>query len=199
VVDRGHGKSRKRVSVRSRFTISRLPPVTRSREPPVVDAQRSYSLAKLVWRSVRHDACLLRLDVPVLGITPLSLAQHLPSISASSHPRVYLIGHSSGRGLAFSLQNNELLDHEGPPDGTPPDRAVVRLQYRTPTEPGSSGSPVFEGSMWQVIAIHHAGGSSMPKLNGQMGTWPASEGIWIQSIVQALRRNAAGRGEERPS
>jgi len=32
-----------------------------------------------------------------------------------------------------------------------------RLQYTTDTMPGSSGSPVFN-DLWQVIAIHHAGG-----------------------------------------
>jgi hypothetical protein len=153
-----------------------------------VDEHRSYAVAELVWNSRKLDACLLRLDKPVLDILPLQLAKNLPSPGPSLHPRVYVIGHPGGRDLAFSIQDNELLDHEGPPSGTPPDPAVVRLHYRAPTEPGSAGSPVFESSAWRVIALHHAGGN-LRRLNGQTGTHQANEGIWIQSIAQAVRQN----------
>lgn len=56
------------------------------------------------------------------------------------------------------------------------------LQYRADTEPGSSGSAVFNDS-WQVVALHH---SSVP---GSTGTYVANEGIRISSIlahIQAL-------------
>jgi len=72
-----------------------------------------------------------------------------------------------------------------PIDGTPANPSACFVQYRAPTEPGSSGSPVFEAALWRVIALHHAGAEAMRKLNGKPGTWAANEGIWIQSIVKA--------------
>jgi Trypsin-like peptidase domain len=73
--------------------------------------------------------------------------------------RLYIIGHPLGGQLSFSIQDNLLLDHEGPPGGIPGLAGRVLLHYRTPTEPGSSGSPVFEPVGWRVIALHHAGGA----------------------------------------
>jgi V8-like Glu-specific endopeptidase len=95
-----------------------------------------------------------------------------------------VIGYPGGRDLAFSFQDNELLDHEGPPAGRPQIPGVCRVHYRAPTEGGSSGSPVFNANLWQVVALHHKGGKiGMPKLNGAGGTCAANEGIYIQSIA----------------
>jgi V8-like Glu-specific endopeptidase len=58
------------------------------------------------------------------------------------------------------------------------------VHYTAPTEGGSSGSPVFNAGLWQVIALHHKGGKAgMPKLNGAVGTYGANEGVSIQSIA----------------
>ena len=101
--------------------------------------------------------------------------------------RVYIIGHVGGRDLAFSFQDNELLDHEGPTAGMPQIPGVCRVHYRAPTEGGSSGSPVFNARLWEVIAIHHKGGKiGMPKLNGLPGEYAANEGIGVQSIKEAI-------------
>lgn len=95
---------------------------------------------------------------------------------------------AGGRDLSFSFQDNELLDHEGPPAGRPQIPGVCRLHYRAPTEGGSTGSPVFNARLWQVIAMHHKGGKiGMPRLNGKPGTYGANEGISIQSIIDAIR------------
>jgi len=64
----------------------------------------------------------------------------------------------------------------------------VRVHYRAPTEGGSSGSPVFNASAWEVIALHHKGGMlGMPKLNGATGTYAANEGISLASIIDRMK------------
>jgi V8-like Glu-specific endopeptidase len=56
----------------------------------------------------------------------------------------------------------------------------VRLQYATDTEPGSSGSPVFNQA-WQLVGLHHAGGG----LAGPDGKkFFTNEGIVISAIVR---------------
>ena len=132
------------------------------------------------------DYALLQLTKQPKGIEPLTFTDKLPE--ANGIEKVYVIGYPGGGEMAFSMQDNILLDHEGPPDGRPPNRAVCRLHYRAPTKPGSSGSPVFNASKWNVIALHHSGHTEMNKLNGKDGKWPANEGIWIQSIIAAAKR-----------
>ena len=152
-----------------------------------VDADRVYLVDRIVWSSPieRHDATLLRLQTPVTGITPLPMAKSLPALEETA--RVYIIGHPGGRDLAFSFQDNELLDHEGPTAGKPQIPGVCRVHYRAPTEGGSSGSPVFNARLWEVIALHHKGGKiGMPKLNGLPGEYAANEGVGIQSIKEAI-------------
>lgn len=157
-----------------------------------VDRAHLYTFPELIWQSgPEHlDCTLLRLNEQPQGVEPLVLNKYLPILVRDENrkkPRVYVIGYPRGGDLAFSLQDNTLIDHEGPTEGRPPDAAVRRLHYRAPTEPGSSGSPVFDESLWRVVALHHAGDKAMQRLNGMAGTWPANEGIWIQSIVEALR------------
>jgi len=59
-----------------------------------------------------------------------------------------------------------------------------RVQYSTDTEPGSSGSPVFN-QQWQIVGLHHAGGGLAGPDGKQHFT---NEGILISSII----RDAAG-------
>ncbi len=146
-----------------------------------------YRVGKLLWSSPRQhlDTSLLRLVPPVDGVVPCPIARNLPNLNEKQ--RVYIIGHPKGGELSFSLQDNELLDHEGPPVGTPSQPERCLIHYRAPTEPGSSGSPVFnEAPDWQVIGLHHAGGEYVRKLNGQSGTYAANEAVWIQSIAHAM-------------
>jgi hypothetical protein len=153
-----------------------------------IDPNCIYTVESVIWSSPpeRHDASVLRLQQKAPGIEPLPVAAALPVVEDNA--RVYIIGHPGGRDLAFSFQDNELLDHEGPPVGQPKIPGVTRVHYRAPTEGGSSGSPVFNAKLWQVIALHHKGGrDGMPRLNGQQGTYAANEGISIASIKAAVR------------
>jgi len=145
-----------------------------------------FRVAKLLWTSPPDalDATVLRLEeleplqkqfVP----PPLRCAKTLPLVEDTAH--VYVIGHPRGGTLSISLQDNLLLDHETP-----------RIHYRTPTEGGSSGSPVFN-RQWDLIGLHHAGSEKMPMLNKKQGTYAANEGISIQAIIQAIA--AGGRRE----
>lgn len=147
---------------------------------------------EVVWQSPveQCDACLLRLLSRPPHIDPLPISPHpplpIPASAGEAPPRVYVIGHPGGRDLAFSFQDNELLDHEAPPEGTPANPGVRRLHYRAPTRQGSSGSPVFNSQLWEVIALHHKGGRTMQRLNGKSGSYDANQGIWIQSIRDAI-------------
>jgi S1-C subfamily serine protease len=157
------------------------------------ETQAFYRVQKLLWGSAKQhlDTSLLRLDPTGQGIAPCPIAKSLPPLN--NDQRVYIIGHPQGGELSFSLQDNELLDHEGPPAGAPSQPERCLIHYRAPTEPGSSGSPVFnEAPDWQVIGLHHAGGEYVRKLNGQSGTYAANEAIWIQSIAKAMADGFSG-------
>lgn len=137
------------------------------------------------------DYALLWLEGIPAAVRPVPLARELPPLTPSA--LVYIIGHPLGEELHISLQDNALLDHEGPPGGSPPVVARRRVHYRAPTEPGSSGSPVFNDS-WDTIALHHAGRRydppnepGWPMLNGKTGSYAANEGYWIGSVIDDIR------------
>jgi hypothetical protein len=153
------------------------------------DAAQTWPVKTILWSSPagQHDASVLQLQSAVAGVAPLSLAVALPPIE--NNAKVYIIGYPRGQDLAFSFQDNELLDHEGPPGGAPQIPGVSRVHYRTPTEPGSSGSPVFDAKGWEVIALHHKGSKDgLPRLNGKAGSYAANEGVSIVSIKGAIER-----------
>lgn len=154
--------------------------------------QREFRIVEQLWTSPpgHFDASLLRLDSAAEDVAPLRLARSLPQLQKDY--RVYVIGHPGGRGLSFSIQDNKLLDH-GPMTAADKELELDRVHYRTPTEGGSSGSPVFN-RQWRLIGLHHKGSHNMPKLNrlqdqGPPETYQANEGISIQSIRTALARD----------
>ncbi|GGX36538.1 trypsin-like serine peptidase [Streptomyces lomondensis] len=103
--------------------------------------------------------------------------------------RVNIIGHPNGRLKEIALRDNTLLV-----------RLDDFLHYKTDTEPGNSGSPVFN-DQWEVVALHHSG---VPKTDTQgrvlrkdgrvwqrgdgddVIDWIANEGVRISSILKHL-------------
>ena len=149
---------------------------------------------EIIWSSAAqdHDACLIRLAQPLPEALPaLPIVRYAPLVDPDGGTGVYVIGHPGGRTLAYSMQNNKLLDHNCKSDTE--DRTPRFLHYTTPTEPGSSGSPAMNEDL-DVVGLHHAGGKYMRRLDGQDGTYPANEAVWIDAICRAATADLeAGR------
>jgi len=82
---------------------------------------------------------------------------------------VNIVGHPDARPKEIAVRANELLN-----------QLPQFLHYRTDTEPGNSGSPVFN-DQWEVVALHHAG---VPDPGG--AGWIANEGARVSGIVRHL-------------
>jgi len=82
-----------------------------------------------------------------------------------------VIQHPAGRPKEIGLHENTIVAvHD----------EVIR--YTADTEPGSSGSPVFNNS-WRLISLHHSAGEQDKKT----GAWLNNEGIRIDKIIQHLK------------
>jgi hypothetical protein len=146
---------------------------------------RFYKLAEVLFTSNPGDLgyrCPQKdhLDVTVARLQGLDdayamlrAAPQLPLIDPKS--KAYVVGHPRGSGLQISLHDSLLLDIDD-------DERLVH--YRTPTDPGSSGSPVFN-SDWEVIAFHHGGSAATPRLHGE-GRYEANEGIALNAVRRRL-------------
>jgi len=60
------------------------------------------------------------------------------------------------------------------------------VQYLTDTEPGSSGSPVFD-TQWNLIALHHSGGWLREPGNDPKKTFYRNEGIHVNTVIAGLK------------
>ena len=134
--------------------------------------------------NVRWSSSLMELDATFLKLKrvpkapPLVLHRSAMKMNKPA-PRMYIIGHPQGRDLELSLQDNELVACND-----------TLVHYRTPTEPGSSGSPVFEPNAWEVVALHHRGTDKMKRIDGQEGFYKANEGVSIMKIQSETRKAA---------
>ena len=113
-----------------------------------------------------------------------------------------IIQHPKGEAKQIVLRHNQLIDLL--PDGK-------FAHYLTDTEPGSSGSPVYN-DQWEVVALHHSG---VPKTdaNGNYvakdGTvwkpgrdaddldWVANEGVRVSSIVNDVKARKLTTADQR--
>lgn len=95
--------------------------------------------------------------------------------------RVNIIQHPGGHYKKISMQNNFVAFAD----------ARV-LQYLTTTEPGSSGSPVFNND-FQVVGIHHSGGN-MPEPGSDWRKQPKyylrNAGSSMLAVLDDLQANA---------
>ena len=73
---------------------------------------------------------------------------------------VNVVGHPMGRPKEIAIRNNSLQN-----------QLDDFLHYVTDTEPGNSGSPVFN-DQWEVVALHHSG---VPRSDAE-GNWLKSDG-----------------------
>jgi hypothetical protein len=120
------------------------------------------------------DVTVATLEALDGGADALGVGTELPLVNPKS--KAYVIGHPRGSGLQISLHDSVLLDIDD-------DERL--LHYRTPTDPGSSGSPVFN-SRWEVIAVHHGGSKAAPRLHGS-GSYEANEGITLAALRRKLK------------
>ena len=111
-------------------------------------------------------------DAPKDRFAPLKLK----AAAIKRDARVTIIQHPGGDYKKISMQNNfvEYVD------------ANV-VQYTTSTEPGSSGSPVFNAE-FDVAAIHHAGGSLREPSTARR--YYRNEGIRMLAILDDLKQHA---------
>lgn len=95
-------------------------------------------------KRVELDAWICGIQAPEGG-APLELSFYPPLlVEEGDRPqRVFVIGHPKGGELVVSLYNNDLVGYEGP-----------YVHYNSPTEGGSSGSPVLSRDL-KAFALHH--------------------------------------------
>jgi V8-like Glu-specific endopeptidase len=90
--------------------------------------------------------------------------------------RVAIIQHPGGHLKKISIQNNFVAYA---------DNQV--LQYTTSTEPGSSGSPVFDGD-FKIVGIHHSGGMLLEP--GSKQRYLRNAGTSAIALLNDLKNNA---------
>lgn len=138
--------------------------------------QQRFALGGVVWSSPwpELDATFVAFKEQVPAAVPIPICADPVELAVPAQ-RVYIMGHPDGRDLEFSIHDNKLVN-----------RVERFLHYRTPTEGGSSGSPVFEHLGWEAIALHHAGEPSAAA-DGSRPAYEANEGIALAVLTAATR------------
>jgi tetratricopeptide (TPR) repeat protein len=144
-----------------------------SPDPPI------YKVARVLFESAAAilDVTFCRLDRRVDGVDPFEVAKAPPE--KSRNQRIYVIGYRRGEDLSVSFQDNALLDLN-----------EKRIHYRSSTEPGTGGSPLFN-DQWELIGIHHARGTQIPRLDKPEEVYEASEGIPWTAIRNGIASSIA--------
>ncbi len=96
----------------------------------------------------------------------------LNPVEVKQNDRANIIQHPGGETKQIAVYHNIIAYAD-----------QTRVQYLTDTLPGSSGSPVFN-SEWQLIALHHSGGSLIEP--GSKKPVYRNEGVNINCILKGL-------------
>lgn len=147
------------------------------------DYEAGKSARRIALEAERLFITNVELDFTIVGCAAEGIDQ-LPIIPLSRNPAlitrydlVNIIQHPRGRLKEVALQENQVI------------RVLDKvIRYRTDTEPGSSGSPVFNNS-WELVALHHAGWQ-------EDGGKATNEGISIPAIVTYLEAQASDSPSE---
>ncbi len=134
----------------------------------VADEERDFALVAL--RASERDAV-------AFGFNPLVEAEGKAVIGEF----VTIVQHPRGEKKQVSLRENRIVDL---PESF--------MHYEADTEPGSSGSPVFN-DQWEVVALHHA---SVPAPErSELGGF-VNEGIRISRILRFLGEQSLGPDQQ---
>lgn len=132
-------------------------------EYPIIGAQiLDYALLRLADRQ----------DIPLRDRGYLQLDIDAPLTDQTS---LYIIQHPLGQHQQVA---GDVFKRLSPMTG--------RILYKTPTEPGTSGAPVFNRVNWRVVALH----------NGENEPEQLREGTLLKAILEDLQENRPDLYEE---
>lgn len=153
-----------------------------------VDWESSYSdyiCPELVSFDQKLDYALLRLPplsssdakVPLSDWGFLTISRYIPTLIKGN--RLNIIQHPQGGPKRFAIRSNYYVDNYSTVE------SPSRIRYLTDTEPGASGSPIFNDE-WQVVGLHHAS-VLVPETQykGEVIKYN-NQGILIHSILENL-------------
>jgi V8-like Glu-specific endopeptidase len=148
-------------------------------KPPPGDSRGRSTVVRLEPRDFFVSNA--ELDFAFCGVHGLDFLGTVPldrnSLSGLQADYVNIIQHPRGRPKEIALQDNRVIRSDN-----------IVIHYSCDTEPGSSGSPVFN-NQWDLVALHHASVSANLAEGSDRGSDDASsrrflnEGIRLSAIA----------------
>ncbi|MEM9293740.1 MAG: serine protease [Acidobacteriota bacterium] len=135
-----------------------------------------YSLVRLAEKPVQDDS--------VVGARKMGAGERWGRIPLNPTPlyrkeqHLNIVQHPMGRRKEIAIQDNEISK-----------LFLNVVRYTADTQHASSGSPVFD-NLWQLVALHHAGGEQ-----DEEERWVNNQGIRIDRIVEDLRQHFGFGGD----
>ncbi|MEO1141986.1 MAG: TRAFs-binding domain-containing protein, partial [Pseudomonadota bacterium] len=133
------------------------------------------------------------LDLTVLAIEGWNPSENFKPCPICDDPpsqhtnRILVIGHPLGQGIKFSTEGSKYLGHSQDPEMPDPE-TKVEIRYSSPTDGGSSGSPVFEDQNWEVVGVHQ--GMVTNATNNIDGSkFDANQAVWMESVRRAFKNS----------